>query len=185
MKFSPTDIQDIVIIEPRVFNDERGFFKETFQAKVFAQVGITDSFVQDNLSGSRQGTLRGLHYQIKQAQGKLIQVLSGEIFDAAVDLRKRSDTFGKWVGKILSRQNNKLLWIPPGFAHGYYVLSDWADVAYKVTDFYAPEWERTILWDDPTIGIEWPLKENTPLLISPKDAAGIPFPSAEVFEEII
>lgn len=177
----PCRIPDVVLIEPRLFGDQRGFFMETYQQKVFAEHGITAQFVQDNHSGSRRGTLRGLHYQIQQAQGKLVRVVAGEIFDVAVDLRRSSPTFGQWVGEILSAENKRQLWIPPGFAHGFYVLSDWAEVVYKASDFYAPQWDRTLLWNDPQVGIDWPLMDGADLLISDKDRAGLPLAQAETY----
>jgi len=146
MKFIQTDIPGVVIIEPHVFKDSRGFFMETYQAQKFAEAGIGFNFVQDNHSRSMQNTLRGLHYQIRHAQGKLVRVVAGEIFDTAVDIRRSSSTFGKSIGILLSVQNKRQLWISPGFAHGFYVVSEWAEVLYKVTDFYDPEAERTILW---------------------------------------
>lgn len=182
MKFICTSIPDVLVIEPDVFGDDRGFFMETYQVKRFAEEGISATFVQDNHSGSRRGTLRGLHYQIKQPQGKLFRVVVGEVFDVAVDLRCSSPTFGKWESTFLSAQNKKQMWIPPGFAHGFYVLSDWAEVCYKATDFYAPEWERCLLWNDPHVGIAWPIQENQELLISAKDAQGKPLKEAELFE---
>jgi dTDP-4-dehydrorhamnose 3,5-epimerase len=154
---------------------------ETYQQKIFAEHGITAQFVQDNHSGSRRGTLRGLHYQIQQAQGKLVRAVAGEIFDVAVDLRRSSPTFGQWVGEILSAENKRQLWIPPGFAHGFYVLSDWAEVVYKATDFYAPQWDRTLLWNDPQVGIDWPLMDGADLLISDKDRAGLTLAQAETY----
>jgi dTDP-4-dehydrorhamnose 3,5-epimerase len=169
MKFTPTTIPDIILIEPKVFGDERGFFMETFHADRYAEAGIPTNFVQDNHSGSRQGTLRGLHYQIHQTQGKLLRVIAGEIFDVAVDIRRSSPTFGQWVSAVLSADNKRQLWVPPGFAHGFYVLSDWAELNYKTTDFYAPEWERSILWSDPEIGIKWPILPGTEPLLSTKD----------------
>ncbi len=181
MKFSACRIPDVVLIEPRLFGDQRGFFMETYQQKVFAEHGITAPFVQDNHSGSRRGTLRGLHYQIVQAQGKLVRVVVGEIFDVAVDLRRSSPTFGQWVGEILSAENKRQLWVPPGFAHGFYVLSEWAEVVYKASDFYAPQAERTLLWNDPAIGIEWPLVEGADLLLSEKDRLGLPLAQAETY----
>ena len=181
MKFTPTTIPDVQIITPVLHKDERGFFMETFQKALFADAGIDDSFVQENQSGSAQGTLRGLHYQIQQAQGKLVQVVSGEIFDVAVDLRQSSPSFGKWVGEVLSADNRQQMWIPTGFAHGFYVLSEWADLIYKVTDYYSPEWERTLLWNDPDLGIKWPLNLGIPLLISDKDADGVPLKDIETF----
>lgn len=184
-QFIPTKIPDILLIEPQIFADERGFFMETYQARRFAQAGIRANFVQDNHSKSRQGTLRGLHYQVRQAQGKLLRVISGEIFDVAVDIRRSSPTFGKWVGEILSAQNKLQIWVPPGFAHGFYVVSEWAELVYKTTDFYAPQWERTIQWNDPDLAIDWPLCGSAPIL-SAKDAHGTPFQTAtaatEVFE---
>lgn len=181
MKFTACRIPDVILIEPRLFGDQRGFFMETYQQKVFAEQGITAQFVQDNHSGSRRGTLRGLHYQIQQAQGKLVRAVAGQIFDVAVDLRRSSPTFGQWVGEILSAENKRQLWIPPGFAHGFYVLSDWAEVVYKASDFYAPQWERTLLWNDPAVGIEWPLEDGAELLISEKDRAGLPLAQAETY----
>ncbi len=177
----PCRIPDVVLIEPRLFGDQRGFFMETYQQKIFAEHGITAQFVQDNHSGSRRGTLRGLHYQIQQAQGKLVRAVAGEIFDVAVDLRRSSPTFGQWVGEILSAENKRQLWIPPGFAHGFYVLSDWAEVVYKASDFYAPQWDRTLLWNDPQVGIDWPLMDGADLLISDKDRAGLTLAQAETY----
>lgn len=181
MKFTACRIPDVILIEPHLFGDQRGFFMETYQQKVFAEQGITAQFVQDNHSGSRRGTLRGLHYQIQQAQGKLVRVVAGQIFDVAVDLRRSSPTFGQWVGEVLSAENKRQLWIPPGFAHGFYVLSEWAEVVYKASDFYAPQWERTLLWNDPAVGIEWPLEGSPELLISEKDRAGLPLAQAETY----
>ena len=181
MHFIPTAIPEVIVIEPKVFEDERGFFLESFQKQKFASAGIDAEFVQDNHSKSGRGILRGLHYQIKQPQGKLIRVIAGEIFDVAVNLRRHSPTFGKWVGDYLSAENKKMLWIPPGFAHGFYVSGPQAEVLYKATDYYAPEWERTILWNDPTININWPLQNELPSL-SPKDKAGKLLADAEVFE---
>ena len=182
MEFKPTDIPEVVLITPVIFGDDRGFFMETYRQSEFSAAGILDKFVQDNHSGSVQGTLRGLHYQVRQTQGKLVQVVSGEVFDVAVDLRRSSRTFGRWVGEILSADNKRQLWIPPGFAHGFYVLSDWANVLYKVTDYYAPEWDRTLLWNDPEIGIDWPLIKGADLNISEKDSKGKRFIVAETFE---
>jgi len=177
-----TSLPDVWIIQPRVFGDQRGFFMETYHARKFRDLGLDESFVQDNHSGSRQGTLRGLHYQIRQAQGKLVRAVVGEVFDVAVDIRRSSPTFGQWVGVVLSAENRRQLWVPPGFAHGFYVLSEWAEIVYKVTDFYAPEWERTLLWNDPAIGIDWPLIDDKPPILSPKDAAGLPLDQAELFD---
>jgi dTDP-4-dehydrorhamnose 3,5-epimerase len=181
MEFKPTVIPDILIIEPKVFGDERGFFMETYQAARFAAAGIEAKFVQDNHSGSGQGILRGLHYQIQQAQGKLVRVVAGEVFDVAVDLRRASPTFGKWVGQCLSAENKRQIWIPPGFAHGFYVLSEWAELVYKATEVYAPEWERTLLWNDPELGIQWPLVGGLPPILSSKDANGSPLRSVETY----
>ena len=183
MEFEQTDIQGVIIIKSQVFGDERGFFMETFRADLLAKGGITWPFVQDNHSGSRQGALRGLHYQIRQVQGKLIRAVAGDIFDVAVDLRRSSPTLGRWTGVLLSAENKKQLWIPPGFAHGYYVLSEWAEVIYKSTDYYAPAWERCLLWNDPALGIEWPLLQGQLPVLSEKDSHGIPFGQAELFEQ--
>jgi len=182
VKFIPTQVPDVLLIEPKIFSDERGFFMETYQTQTFALAGLVTPFVQDNHSRSCQGTLRGLHYQIRQAQGKLIRVVAGEIFDVAVDMRRSSPTFGKWVGLFISDRNKLQMWIPPGFAHGFLVMSDWADVVYKATDYYAPQWERTILWNDPDMGIEWPILEGKLPILSYKDAQGKRLSEAEVFE---
>ncbi len=182
MEFKPTQFPEVILVKPAVFSDERGFFMETYRAENFAKTGIADNFLQDNHSGSVQGTLRGLHYQIRQPQGKLVQVVLGEIYDVAVDLRCSSPLFGKWVGEILSAENKRQLWIPVGFAHGFYVLSEWANVIYKVTDYYAPEWDRTLLWNDPDIGIDWPLIDGSALLISDKDAHSLTLEEAETFK---
>ncbi len=183
MKAISTEIPDVVVLEPQVFYDARGFFMETYHAQKLAQLGITAEFVQDNHSQSQQGTLRGLHYQLRQAQGKLVRVVCGEIFDVAVDLRRRSPTFGRWTGAILSAENKLQLWIPPGFAHGFYALSPTVDLLYKVTDYYSPEWDRTLLWNDPQINVVWPLLPGQIPVLSAKDAQGKPFSQAEVFEE--
>lgn len=182
MKFTPTSLPAVILIEPQVFDDERGFFMEVFQARRFKEAGIRAEFVQDNHSGSSQGALRGLHYQIRQPQGKLIRVVVGEVFDVAVNLRRSSPTFGQWVGHYLSAQNRLQVWIPPGFAHGFYVLSEWAEVLYKATDFYAPQWDRTLLWNDPQMGIEWPLINNEKPILSDKDASGSLLSDAEVYD---
>ena len=177
---SSTHIPDLLIIEPKVFGDSRGFFFESFNAKNFASTtGLSVSFVQDNYSRSAKGVLRGLHYQVEQTQGKLVQVSQGAVFDVAVDIRKSSPTFGQWVGYELSDANHRQLWIPPGFAHGFMVLSESADFLYKTTDYYAPQHERRIAWNDPSIGIDWP-KKITPLL-SAKDQQGVSLAAAEVF----
>jgi len=155
---------------------------ETYRQDLYAQAGIADPFVQHNHSGSRQGVLRGLHYQIRQAQGKLIHVITGEIYDVAVDLRRFSPFFGRWVGVTLSSQAREFLWVPPGFAHGFYVLSPWADVSYKVTRYYAAAWDRTLLWNDPEIGIEWPLIDGEPPELSAKDRQGVPLREAAIYD---
>jgi dTDP-4-dehydrorhamnose 3,5-epimerase len=180
MKAVPTSIPEVLTVEPRVFGDERGFLLVSWNARDFCNVvGGDVTFIQDNHSRSRRGVLRGLHYQIRQPQGKLVRVVSGCVFDVAVDVRKSSPTFGRWVGVELSADNHRMLWIPPGFAHGFLVLSDSADFLYKTTDYYAPEHERTLAWNDPTIGIAWPL-EMEPVL-SKKDQAGMALDEAEVF----
>lgn len=176
MKVVRTAIPDITILEPRVFSDSRGFFFEAYNQHTFASLGIDERFVQDNQSHSKRGVLRGLHFQVAQSQGKLVRVLSGEIFDVAVDLRKGATTFGKWVGVRLTAARYQMIWIPKGFAHGFYTLSEEADVLYKVTDFYAPQCERTLLWNDPKIAIEWPV-DGEPIL-SEKDRTGISFQEA-------
>ena len=181
MKFVPTAIPDVILIKPKVFVDERGFFMETYQAERFAEAGIPNDFVQDNHSGSGRGILRGLHYQARQPQGKLVRVIAGEIFDVAVDLRRSSPTFGQWAGHYLLAENKHQLWIPPGFAHGFYVLSEWAEVLYKATDFYAPQWERTLAWDDPEIDIEWPLIDGGEPILSEKDRQRKGLKEAELF----
>jgi len=163
-------IQDVLVLEPSVFSDARGFFMETYNERTFAALGIGERFVQDNQSRSKRGVLRGLHYQSAQAQGKLVRVLSGEVYDVAVDLRTGSPTFGKWVGERLSSENKKMIWIPKGFAHGFYTLSETADVAYKVTEFRAAEHERTLAWDDAQVGIQWPLMGEP--ILSDKDKVG-------------
>lgn len=181
MKVIPTSIPDLLIIEPKVFGDDRGFFFESFNQRRFSELtGVTDSFVQDNHSKSARGVLRGLHYQIQQPQGKLVRVTSGEVWDIAVDIRKNSSDFGKWVGVKLSAENKKMLWIPKGFAHGFVVLSDSAEFLYKTTDYWAPEHERSIIWNDPDLAIDWQLGSSTPLL-SAKDQSGKRFNVAEVF----
>jgi dTDP-4-dehydrorhamnose 3,5-epimerase len=175
-----TSIQDVFLIEPRVFQDERGFFLETYQKRSFQEAGITVDFVQDNHSKSCRGTLRGLHYQLQQPQAKLVRVIFGEVFDVAVDIRKHSPTYGRWTGAYLSAQNKRMMWVPAGFAHGFYVTSPDAEVLYKASDYYAPQWERSIRWNDPTVGIQWPLQDEAPIL-STKDAAAKLFTEAEVF----
>ncbi len=182
MDFTPTVIPEVILVLPRLFEDERGFFFESYQVQEFTRAGITCQFVQDNHSASRRDVLRGLHYQIRQPQGKLVRVAVGEIFDVAVDLRRASPTFGRWVGFRLSAKNKHQLWIPPGFAHGFLTLSDWAEVLYKASDYYAPQWDRTLRWDDPAIGISWPLAPGRTPILSAKDAAGKFLAEAEVFE---
>ncbi len=181
MEFLPTSLPDVLLIRLKVFRDNRGYFVETYRADAFAAAGIGCPFIQDNHSGSHRTTLRGLHYQIRHPQGKLVRVVVGEIFDVAVDLRRSSPTFGRWVGTHLSSENPHMLWIPPGFAHGFYTLSDWAEVFYKTTDSYAPQWERTLVWNDPAVGIAWPLIDGQPPLLSAKDAAGKRLQEAETF----
>jgi dTDP-4-dehydrorhamnose 3,5-epimerase len=171
----------VLIVEPVVFGDDRGFFLENFNERAMREIGIDAHFVQDNHSRSQRNVLRGLHYQINQPQGKLVRVVDGTVFDVAVDIRRNSSTFGKWVGVELSAENKRMFWMPAGMAHGFVVLSDSADFVYKATDYYAPEFERTILWNDPDLGIEWPLMGDP--ILSPKDAAGKSFREAEVFEE--
>ena len=181
MKASPLAIPDVMLIEPTVFGDDRGCFFESFnQAKFEAAVGRQVSFVQDNHSRSVKQVLRGLHYQIQQPQGKLVRVVAGAVFDVAVDLRRSSPTFGRWVGEVLSAENKRQLWIPEGFAHGFAVLSDVAECLYKATDYYAPAHERCIIWDDPTIGIKWPI-DGRPIL-SGKDRQGVALSLAECYE---
>ncbi len=181
MKIISTSIPDVLLIEPQVFQDERGFFLESYQKEKFKQAGIEADFVQDNHSKSCRGTLRGLHYQIHQPQGKLVRVIAGEVFDVAVDIRRSSHTFGRWVGDYLSAENKRMLWVPAGFAHGFYVTSPEAEVLYKASDYYAPQSERSLVWNDPSIGIQWPLKGEMPIL-SAKDATGKLLSDAEVFE---
>lgn len=177
-----TAIPEVVIIEPKVFGDARGFFFESFNQKAFNDAtGTNHQFVQDNHSRSAQGVLRGLHYQIQQPQGKLVRVVRGAVIDVAVDIRKSSPTFGQWVAEELSEDNHRQLWVPPGFAHGFVVLSEMAEFLYKTTDYYAPAFERCIAWDDPTLAIDWKLSGRQPLL-SAKDAQGLPLATAELFD---
>ena len=180
MKVQATEIPDVLIIEPAVFGDERGFFMESFNAREMRRIGIDAEFVQDNQSRSQRNVLRGLHYQISQPQGKLVRVVSGAVFDVAVDMRRESPTFGKWAGVELSAENKRLFWLPPGLAHGFYVLSESADFVYKATDYYAPQFERTVLWNDSDLGIVWPLTGDP--ILSGKDAAGTSLHKSEVFE---
>ena len=180
MKAIPTAIAEVLVIEPAVFGDARGAFFESWNRRAFSKLAGRDvDFVQDNHSVSARGVLRGLHYQLRQPQGKLVRVVAGEVFDVVVDLRRSSPTFGRWVGETLSAQNRRMMWVPEGFAHGFLVLSDVAEFLYKTTDYYAPEHERTLLWNDPAIGVTWPL-DGAPVL-KPKDAAGTPLASAETF----
>ena len=181
MDFEPTAIPEVVLIRPQVFGDARGFFMESWERRKFASAGLDLDFVQDNHSHSARHILRGLHYQIKQPQGKLVRVTSGRVFDVAVDIRRASPTFGRWVGVELSAENHHMLWVPPGFAHGYLVLSDSADFLYKVTDFWAPEHERAIRWDDPTLGVRWPLPAGVQPVLSGKDDAAPSLEAAEVY----
>jgi dTDP-4-dehydrorhamnose 3,5-epimerase len=180
MKVQPTQIAEVMIVEPDVFGDDRGFFLESFNEREMRKIGIDAHFVQDNHSRSQRNVLRGLHYQLHQPQGKLVRVVHGTVFDVAVDIRRNSSTFGKWVGAELSAENKRLFWLPPGMAHGFVVLSDFADFLYKATAYYAPRFEHTILWNDPELGIAWPLAGEP--VLSAKDAAGLPFRDAEVFE---
>lgn len=180
MKVIASELPDVLILEPRVFGDERGFFYESFNARAFSEAtGLNREFVQDNHSRSQRGVLRGLHYQLQQAQGKLVRVTAGEVYDVAVDIRRSSPTFGRWVGVHLSAENKRQLWLPEGFAHGFLVLSEYAEFLYKTTDYYAPAHERCIRWDDPSLAIDWPL-DSAPQL-SAKDQAGLSLADAEVF----
>lgn len=174
-------IPDVVLLRPKVFGDHRGFFLESWNRNSFAAAGLDLDFVQDNHSRSTRHTLRGLHYQMKQTQGKLVRVTVGVVFDVAVDLRRSSPTFGRWIGVELSEANNHILWVPPGFAHGFLVLSETADFQYKCTDYYAPGHERTLLWNDPAIGIDWPLPPGVTPLLAKKDAAGVLLRDADTF----
>jgi dTDP-4-dehydrorhamnose 3,5-epimerase len=180
MNVIQTNISGVLIVEPKVFADARGFFYESFNKKLMQAAGITGDFVQDNHSRSIKNVLRGLHYQIKQPQGKLIRVIVGEVFDVAVDIRRSSPTFGRWLGFNLSAENRRMAWIPPGFAHGFLVLSEHAEVLYKTTDYWAPQFERTIIWSDRKLGITWPIQGDPQL--SAKDSAGVIFTEAEMFE---
>lgn len=180
MKALATAIPDVIILEPEVFGDERGFFLESFNQRVFEDLtGLKRAFVQDNHSRSARNVLRGIHYQIRQAQGKLVRVVSGEVYDVAVDLRKSSPSFGKWVGVHLSAENHRMLWVPEGFGHAFCVLSETADFLYKTTDYYAPAYDRCIIWNDPDLGIDWPVSSEPAL--SDKDRRGVRFRDAEVF----
>ena len=181
MKFVETSMPGVIRIEPTVHGDERGYFMETWQAQRFSEAGIGDEFVQDNFSQSSIGTLRGLHYQIEKAQGKLVRVVRGEVFDVAVDLRKSSPQYGQWVGDVLSAENKHQLWVPPGFGHGFLVLSETAEFEYKCTNYYAPDYERAIRWDDPDIGIDWPLVDGEQPMLSSKDSGAPSFKDAETY----
>lgn len=182
MRVIPTEVKDTLILEPKVFGDNRGFFMESWNRRTFADIGLDIDFVQDNHSRSQRGVLRGLHYQLEQPQGKLVRVASGTVFDVAVDLRRSSPTFGRWAGVVLSAENQRMFWVPPGFAHGFLVLSESADFLYKASDYYAPEHERSILWNDPDLAIDWPLEDiiGGPVLAA-KDAAAIRFKDAETY----
>ena len=180
MQVIETDLPGVLILEPKVFGDARGFFQETWNAKVFADIGIDAQFVQDNHSRSAKGILRGLHYQVQEPQGKLVRVTSGRVFDVAVDIRRSSPHFGRWTGVELSGDNKRMFWVPPGFAHGFVALEEETDFLYKCTALYAPQWDRSIAWNDPDIGIDWPLEGLAPLL-SAKDTAAIALKDAEVF----
>jgi dTDP-4-dehydrorhamnose 3,5-epimerase len=179
MNLIPTAIPDVLLLEPRVFGDERGFFLESWNKRTFAELGITADFVQDNHSRSQKNVLRGLHYQIEHAQGKLVRVTAGEVYDVTVDLRRSSPTFGQWIGFTLSATDKRMAWVPPGFAHGFLVMSDSAEFLYKTTDYYSPAHERTLQWNDPQLAIPWPI--NGEPLLAAKDKAGTPLASAETF----
>jgi dTDP-4-dehydrorhamnose 3,5-epimerase len=179
LRATETSLPGVLLLEPKIWSDDRGFFFESYNQRVMDGLSIRGPFVQDNQSRSKRNVLRGLHYQIENAQGKLVRVVSGEVFDVAVDIRRSSPTFGKWFGTILSGDNNHMLWIPAGFAHGYFVLSESADFCYKTTDFYSPQHERTIIWNDAEIGIAWPRADG--LIVSAKDQQGMPLCSAETF----
>ena len=181
MKIIDTNINDVKIIEPVVFGDSRGFFMETFRDSSFRTTVADVTFLQDNHSKSTRGVLRGLHYQVENTQGKLVRVIAGEVFDVAVDIRQNSPDFGKWTGAVISAENKRMFWVPEGFAHGFYVMSDEAEFVYKCTDYYAPEFERSIKWNDPEIGIEWPLVKNEHPQLSPKDESGFLLKNAEIF----
>jgi dTDP-4-dehydrorhamnose 3,5-epimerase len=180
MIVTSTAIPEVKLVEPKVFGDSRGFFFESWNRRALAAAGLDVDFVQDNHSRSRRGVLRGLHYQVERPQGKLVRVVAGEVFDVAVDLRRSSPTFGRWVGAMLSADNRRMFWVPPGFAHGFIVVSDSADFLYKTTDYWFPEHERTLLWNDPAVGIVWPF-DGSPTL-APKDAAGTPLASAPTYD---
>ena len=182
MKVVATDIPEVLIFDPEVHGDHRGYFMETWRADLFTAAGVDLPFVQDNQSSSDRGVLRGLHYQISQPQGKLVRVFSGRVFDVAVDLRRSSPTFGRWTGAELSAENRRLIWVPPGFGHGFYVLSEQAEFVYKCTDYYAREHERVIRYDDPDIGIKWPLISGVETVLSDKDLAGVSLAQANLYD---
>ncbi len=182
MKVVPTEIPDVLIFEPEVLGDSRGYFMETWRANLFAEAGVDRPFVQDNQSSSSQGVLRGLHYQLRKPQGKLVRVFSGLVYDVVVDLRRSSPTFGRWVGAELSAANRRLIWVPPGFAHGFYVLSEQAEFVYKCTDYYCREDERVIRFDDPAIGIAWPLLPGVETVLSDKDLDGVSLRDADLYD---
>jgi dTDP-4-dehydrorhamnose 3,5-epimerase len=181
MDFEPTEIPDVVLIRPKVFGDARGYFFESWEERKFAAAGLDMKFVQDNHSRSARNILRGLHYQIQQSQGKLVRVVAGTVFDVAVDIRRSSPTFGRWVGATLSEENHHMLWVPPGFAHGFLVLSEYADFVYRCTDSYAPAHERAIQWNDPDLGVAWPLAEGVQPVLSAKDAVARRFRDADYY----
>ena len=181
MEFEPTEIPDVVLIRPKVFGDPRGYFFESWEERKFAAAGLDVKFVQDNHSRSARNILRGLHYQIQQPQGKLVRVVTGSVFDVAVDIRRSSPTFGRWVGATLTEENHHMLWVPPGFAHGFLVLSESADFLYRCTDFWAPPHERAIRWNDPDLNVKWPLPEGVEPVLSAKDAVAKRFRDAEYF----
>lgn len=181
MKIIQTTVQDALILEPKIFGDARGFFMESWSRRNFAAAGLNADFVQDNHSRSQRGVLRGLHYQIRHPQGKLVRVVAGEVFDVAVDLRRSSPTFGQWTGVILSAENQRMFWVPPGFAHGFLVLSESADFLYKASDYYVPECERSLLWSDPDLAIAWPLETIGAPILAAKDTTASLFNSAETY----
>jgi dTDP-4-dehydrorhamnose 3,5-epimerase len=181
MKFEETPLQGVLLLHPQVFGDQRGFFLESWSAEIFRRAGLDVNFVQDNHSRSAGGILRGMHYQTEHTQGKLVRVTSGEVFDVVVDLRRDSETLGQWYGEILSGENHRMLWIPPGFAHGFYVTSEYADFQYKCTDIYHPDSEISLAWDDPTVGIEWPVPQGEQPQLSGKDAEGLVWAEIPLF----
>ena len=182
MQITDTNLDAVKVVVPNVFGDERGFFMESWNRQTFEDNGLSSSFVQDNHSRSSQGVLRGMHYQVKHPQGKLVRVTRGEVFDVAVDMRRSSPQFGQWAGVLLSESNKKQLWVPEGFAHGFYVVSDTADFQYKCTDYYHPEFERSLKWDDPEVGIEWPIADASEPLLAPKDSAGLALSQCDAFD---